>query len=415
MGVLILRRGRGDVVDGIRWAWYSGSTFWILLYEGTEEEFFMPKNWMRSALAIITYTVLLVLALVKFDQIMAVGAALASSMKPLFIGFAIAFVLNRPCAFFLRQYEARLAPRFRKLGRPFAVLTSYVLMIVIIVALFSFVLPQVMESIRLFAGSVSGYVENLQKLLDQVAGYLDLKSLDLSKLSTYLRDILNGVLSSVSTAATQIMAVTGSIISMLVTLVLAVVFSIYMLAGQEKLLGQGRQLLRAYLPARFVGPVSEVIRLTGEIFTNFVLGQLIEACILGGLCALGTFFIQADYAALIGVIVGVSALIPVMGAYVGAILSAFLLVMVSPVRALVFLIFLGILQQIEGNVIYPRVVGTSIGLPGIWVLTAVTVGGGLFGLLGVLLSVPVASVLYALLKRDVKRRLNAPKAEKTEE
>ncbi len=375
----------------------------------------MPKNWMRSALAIITYTVLLVLALVKFDQIMAVGAALASSMKPLFIGFAIAFVLNRPCAFFLRQYERRLAPRFRKLGRPFAVLTSYVLMIVIIVALFSFVLPQVMESIRLFAGSVSGYVENLQKLLDQVAGYLDLKSLDLSKLSTYLRDILNGVLSSVSTAATQIMAVTGSIISMLVTLVLAVVFSIYMLAGQEKLLGQGRQLLRAYLPARFVGPVSEVIRLTGEIFTNFVLGQLIEACILGGLCALGTFFIQADYAALIGVIVGVSALIPVMGAYVGAILSAFLLVMVSPVRALVFLIFLGILQQIEGNVIYPRVVGTSIGLPGIWVLTAVTVGGGLFGLLGVLLSVPVASVLYALLKRDVKRRLNAPKAEKTEE
>ena len=375
----------------------------------------MPKNWMRSALAIITYTVLLVLALVKFDQIMAVGAALASSMKPLFIGFAIAFVLNRPCAFFLRQYERRLAPRFRKLGRPFAVLTSYVLMIVIIVALFSFVLPQVMESIRLFAGSVSGYVENLQKLLDQVAGYLDLKSLDLSKLSTYLRDILNGVLSSVSTAATQIMAVTGSIISMLVTLVLAVVFSIYMLAGQEKLLGQGRQLLRAYLPARFVGPVSEVIRLTGEIFTNFVLGQLIEACILGGLCALGTFFIQADYATLIGVIVGVSALIPVMGAYVGAILSAFLLVMVSPVRALVFLIFLGILQQIEGNVIYPRVVGTSIGLPGIWVLTAVTVGGGLFGLLGVLLSVPVASVLYALLKRDVKRRLNAPKAEKTEE
>lgn len=375
----------------------------------------MPKNWMRSALAIITYTVLLVLALVKFDQIMAVGAALASSMKPLFIGFAIAFVLNRPCAFFLRQYERRLTPRFRKLGRPLAVLTSYVLMIVIIVALFSFVLPQVMESIRLFAGSVSGYVENLQKLLDQVAGYLDLKSLDLSKLSTYLRDILNGVLSSVSTAATQIMAVTGSIISMLVTLVLAVVFSIYMLAGQEKLLGQGRQLLRAYLPARFVGPVSEVIRLTGEIFTNFVLGQLIEACILGGLCALGTFFIQADYAALIGVIVGVSALIPVMGAYVGAILSAFLLVMVSPVRALVFLIFLGILQQIEGNVIYPRVVGTSIGLPGIWVLTAVTVGGGLFGLLGVLLSVPVASVLYALLKRDVKRRLNAPKAEKTEE
>ena len=126
---------------------------------------------------------------------------------------------------------------------------------------------------------------------------------------------------------------------------------------------------------------------------------------------MGTFFIQADYAPLIGVIVGVSALIPVAGAYIGAILSAFLLVMVSPVRALVFLIFLSILQQIEGNVIYPRVVGTSIGLPGIWVLTAVTVGGGLFGLLGVLLSVPVASVLYTLLRRDVGRRLGAGQEE----
>ena len=123
------------------------------------------------------------------------------------------------------------------------------------------------------------------------------------------------------------------------------------------------------------------------------------------MCALGTLFIQPDYAALIGVIIGVSALIPVAGAYVGAILSAFLLVMVNPVRALIFLIFLAVLQQIEGNVIYPRVVGTSIGLPGIWVLAAVTVGGGLFGLLGVLLSVPVASVVYALIKRDVRRRL----------
>ena len=227
--------------------------------------------------------------------------------------------------------------------------------------------------------------------------------------------MLEGLLASITNAATHVMTVTTSIISMFVTLVLAVVFSIYMLAGKETLLDQGRRVLRAYLPAQYAGAVSDVIQLTATIFTNFVSGQLIEACILGGLCAMGTFFIQADYAPLIGVIVGVSALIPVAGAYIGAILSAFLLVMVSPVRALVFLIFLSILQQIEGNVIYPRVVGTSIGLPGIWVLTAVTVGGGLFGLLGVLLSVPVASVLYALLRRDVDRRLNAGQEEQTSE
>ena len=365
----------------------------------------MPIKWMRSIMLIITFTVLLVLAVIKFDVILDLAGRVLSSCKPLFLGFAIAFVLNRPCAFFCRHYERNLGEKYRKLGRPLAVLTSYLAFIAIVVALFSFVLPQVVDSIQLFAGSVSGYMSNLQALIDKVAKYLDLSTLDLTSLGSYLRSVLNGILSSVSAAASQVIVVTSSILSMFVTLVLAVVFSIYMLGGRERLLDQGRRVLRAYLPARHVAWVSDVIRLTAEIFTNFVSGQLIEACILGGLCTLGTFFIQPDYAALIGVIIGVSALIPVAGAYIGAILSAFLLVMVSPVRAVIFLIFLSVLQQIEGNVIYPRVVGTSIGLPGIWVLTAVTVGGGLFGLLGVLLSVPVASVLYALLKRDVARRL----------
>ncbi len=367
----------------------------------------MPKQWMRSILLIITYTVLLVLALVKVDWILGLLGEILTGFQPLFIGFAIAFVLNRPCSFFCRHYEHNLGRRWRKLGRPLAVLTSYLVLIAVVVSLFSFVLPQVVESIRMLAGSIGGYIANLQAWLNEAADYLDWETinLDLSSLNNYLERLLNGLLAGVSGAATQLMTVTGSIISMFVTLVLAIVFSVYMLAGKEKLLRHGRQLLRVYLPRRWAVTVSSVIRLTAETFSNFVSGQLIEACILGGLCALGTCFIQADYAALVGVIVGVSALIPVAGAYIGALVSAFLLVMVDPVRALVFLVFLAVLQQIEGNVIYPRVVGTSIGLPGIWVLAAVTVGGGLFGLLGVLISVPTASVVYTLIKRDVRRRL----------
>ena len=179
-----------------------------------------------------------------------------------------------------------------------------------------------------------------------------------------------------------------------------------MVSGKERLLSQCRRLLRAYVPPKFADPILDVVHLTGDTFTHFVTGQLIEACILGGLCSIGMLFIQPDYAPLIGVIIGSSALIPVAGAYIGAILSALLLLMVSPLKAVTFLIFLVILQQIEGNVIYPKVVGTSIGLPGIWVLAAVTVGGGLMGLVGVLLSVPIASVLYTLLRRDVHRRLD---------
>ena len=367
----------------------------------------MPKQWMRSILLIITYTVLLVLALMRSDWIFGLLGQILSGCRPLFIGFAIAFILNRPCAFFCRHYERNLGTRWRKLGRPLAVLTSYLALIAVIMALFSFVLPRVVESIQMLAGSLGGYIANLQSLLNQVADYFDWEALDLdlSSLNQYLRELLNGVLSSVSNAATHLMAVTGNIISMFVTLVLAVVFSIYMLAGKEKLLGQGRRLLRAYLPERWADQVSDVIQLTADIFSSFVSGQLVEACILGGLCALGTLFIQPDYAALIGVIIGVSALIPVAGAYIGAILSAFLLVMVNPVRALIFLIFLAVLQQIEGNVIYPRVVGTSIGLPGIWVLAAVSVGGSLMGIVGMLIFIPLMSVVYALFREVVYIKL----------
>ena len=160
-----------------------------------------------------------------------------------------------------------------------------------------------------------------------------------------------------------------------------------------------------------------VLTVLNQSFHHFLAGQTIEAVILGMLCTIGMWILRLPYAAMIGCLVGVTALLPVIGAYIGAAAGACMLLTVSPVKALVFLIFLTILQQIEGNVIYPKVVGTSIGLPGIWVLAAVTVGGGLFGLLGVLLSVPAASVLYTLLKRDVHRRLEEkmPAPEQAEE
>ena len=363
----------------------------------------MNKNLLRSILLIITYSVVLVLVLVKIDLIWAVAAQILGALKPLFLGFAIAFVLNRPCTFFFRLYHGGLAGRkLDRFSRPLAVLSAYVALVVVVTALFSFVLPQVADSIRLFVSSLSGYMANLQALVDEVFALFDREGVDFSSLNEYLRRVLEGVLNTATNAASH---------------VLVIVFSVYMLSGREKLLSQCRRVMRAYLPGSWADRVQSVVQLSADTFTNFVSGQLTEACILGVLCALGMLFIQSDYAALVGVIVGTTALIPVMGAYIGAVLPAFLLLMVDPWRALAFLVFLGILQQIEGNVIYPRVVGTSIGLPGIWVLAAVTVGGGLFGLLGVLLSVPAASVLYTLLKRDVHRRLEEkmPAPEQAEE
>ena len=369
----------------------------------------MTQKTTRSIMLIITYTILLILFLMKFDWIWGMVMQFVSAMKPFFIGFAIAFALNRPCQFFRRFYGRQLGRRRENLTLPFAVVSSYLCVILVVIALVSFVLPQVADSVSLFAGRMEGYVANLQIWVNDLFEYFHaeeiLAGIDFTGLDEYLKKLLNGMLTVASDTMSGILAFTGSVLSVAVTLILSLVFSIYMLAGRDTLMSQCHKVLYAYVPRGWAERIHEVVRLSGVTFTNFVSGQLLEACILGGLCAIGMLFIQPDYAPLIGVIIGISALIPVAGAYVGAILSAFLLLMVSPVRALAFLVFLVILQQIEGNVIYPRVVGTSIGLPGLWVLTAVTVGGGLFGLLGIMLSVPVCSVLYTLLRRDVASRI----------
>ncbi len=372
----------------------------------------MDKRLFRSILLIITYAVVLVMVLVRLDVIGFALTQLLGLFRPLIIGFALAFILNRPCHFFFRMYSHGLGKtRAAGAARPLAVVTSYLALIIVVAGIFSFVLPKLAESIQTFVLNLSTYIANVQGWINQLADYfhLDIAELDLSNLNKTLENLFRQALGFLSGLGTQLLQFTAGIVSLVVTGVLALVFSIYMLSGKEKLLSQCRRVLRAYVPPKFADPITDVIHLTSETFTRFVTGQFVEACILGSLCAIGMLFIQADYAPLIGVTVGASAIIPVAGAYIGAILSAVLLLMVSPLKAFIFLIFLVILQQIEGNVIYPKVVGSSIGLPGIWVLAAVTVGGGLLGLEGVLLSVPLASVLYTLLRRDVRKRLDRQK------
>ena len=371
----------------------------------------MDKKLFKSILLILTYAVVLVMVLARLDVLAGALGILLSVFKPLIIGFCLAFVLNRPCQFFFRLYSRGLDKTpAQGAARPLAVLTSYLALIIIVVAIFSFVLPKLVESIQTFVLNLSGYIANAQNSINHLLDYLnlDIEQLDLSKLNTTLEGILNNALKFLSNLGPQIIEFTTGLVSIVVTGVLALVFSIYMLSGRDKLLGQCRRLLKAYVPAKVAGPISDVVSLTAETFTKFVTGQCIEACILGGLCTIGMLFIQPDYAPLIGVTVGASALIPVAGAYIGAILSAVLLLMVSPLKAFIFLVFLIILQQVEGNVIYPRVVGTSLGLPGIWVLAAVTVGGSLWGVPGILVSVPIASVAYTLLRRDLRKRLDKP-------
>lgn len=371
----------------------------------------MEKKLFKSLVALITYAVLLVAFIVRLDNVLAFLGSLLDAFRPLILGFVLAFILNRPCAFFMRVYEKRLPEKLRSTARPLAVLTAYLAFILLLVVLLSLVIPELIASIQAFIGNLGVYAGNLQALYDWVVEKLSLEALADLNLTSAISDatgkLLTGVLDALTNTVPHLISVTSVVVSWLVVVVTAVVFSTYMLCGAPRLKAQCRRLVTAYLPEKVSAPLLSVTELTAATFDKFVSGQLIEACILGALCFLGMCLFRFSYAPLISVVVGVSALIPVVGAYFGAIVAVVLLVMIDPLQALLFLVFLIVLQQLEGNLIYPRVVGSSLGLPGIWVLAAITVGSALMGFVGLVASVPLASVLYTLLKRDLSRRAGA--------
>ena len=377
----------------------------------------MDKRLFKQLILLITFAVVLVAFIVKLDAVGAWVGGVLPAFEPLFIGFAIAFVLNRPCNFFARLYAQRLSERGRRAARPLAVATSYVLLIAFLAVLVALVVPELIKSLERFVSNLSTYGSNFQQLFDWVVEKFQLESLeDLNFTGAFddLNSLLSRALELLTDTMPHLISATGVVVSAVVTGVLAIVFSVYMLSGAPRLLAQCRRIVVTYLPKKMVGPFLSVARLTADTFTRYVTGQVTEACILGCLCFVGMCVFRFDYAPLISVIIGVSALIPVAGAYIGAILAVVLLVMIDPMQAVWFLIFLVILQQLEGNLIYPKVVGTSLGLPGIWVLAAVTVGSSLLGFVGLVISVPITAVLYTLLKQDLRARQGGKK-EKPEE
>lgn len=376
----------------------------------------MDKKLFKSLILLITYAIVLVAIIVKIDTLLNWVDAVVVALHPILFGFAIAFILNRPCNFFARVYNEHLPEKAKKAARPAAVITAYLVFVAAIAILLNFVIPELVNSIRTFVGSLSTYAANLQELFDYVVERFHLEMLEDLNLGSIVNDAINKVFSSALNLLTNtlphLITMTSVVVSAVVTGFLSIVFSIYMLFSGPRLVSQCRRVVTAYLPERISSPLLSVTRLTADTFTRYISGQIIEACILGLLCFLGMCIFKFDYAPLISVVIGVCALVPIAGAYMGAVIAAVLLVMIEPIQAVLFLVFLVILQQLEGNLIYPRVVGSSLGLPGIWVLAAVTVGSSLFGFVGLVAGVPITAVIYTLVKQDVARR-NASKEQKT--
>lgn len=363
---------------------------------------------LRKRLAVITYAALLLFVVFKFELIRGIAGDVLHILSPFFLGIVLAFILNKPMSFFERQ----LGRKLKKKGtvRGLSITIAFLIFLLVIVAIFWFIVPQLIVNANLFISRTSIYISRIEAWMRDLNSKYNLQSVDFDKLFSQLANVLQSVSTSVvnylGDIVPRLITVTTNLVSFIFNLVITIVFSINLLASKEHILKQVGKLNRAYIPEKYAKKNEKIAVIVNDIFGKYLIGQVTEACILGGLCFIGMKIFRFDYAILISTLIAVTALIPVAGAWIGGGLSFLLLALVSPINAVMFFIYLTVLQQLENNLIYPRVVGSSIGLPGIWVIFAVTVGGGLFGLPGIMVSVPTMSVIYTLIGENVKNRLN---------
>lgn len=373
------------------------------------------KSFVKPAIAVSAFTVGLIYVLFCFDSLMHVGGVLMNALSSLIAGLFIAYILN----VFLNLFEnfifgrlTRGTNRFwHRIRRPLCVALSFAVVILILLAIVLYIVPEIFQSLELIGETarvnIPIYVQNVTKWLDQLSVELNL---NLENSLDFLKDfnwtsILTGATEFTSTLVSSLVNATVNVASGIFTFILAIIFSVYFLMGKESLLLSLKRVAYSFLPKKAVATLADIGVTANSVFSSFVRGQLTECIILGCLCFIGMSLIGFDYALLISCIITLSALIPILGAYIGCAIGAFLLLLVNPMDAIWFVVFIICLQQFEGNVIYPKVVGSTIGLPGVWVMTAVTVCSNLFGIMGIIIGTPLAAVIYTVIKRVTSNRL----------
>ncbi len=320
---------------------------------------------------------------------------------PLLIGCIIAYIVNLIMSFYERHYFPKTVKKWIiKSRRVVCLLLAIITLLAAVTLIIIIVLPQ-------FASCISLLFTKLPKALSDTVAHLEsLEVLPENIMATLLSIDWNSTISQVVNALTSgfsnivgiVVGVVTSVVGGFITAFLSIIFSVYLLLSKETLGRQAKKVLSKTLKPSLYERFEYILALVNKTFRGYIVGQCTEAVILGVLCALGMWILRMPYAAMIGALIAFTSLVPIAGAYIGGVIGAFMVFTVSPVQALVFIVYLVVLQQIEGNLIYPKVVGTSVGLPAIWVLVAITVGGGIMGVAGMLLGVPIAAVIYKLLK-----------------
>ena len=368
----------------------------------------MNKKFKENLL-LGTYLVILYFILLNIKLVMAALGGVLGIISPFITAFAIAFVLNLPMKFFEEKVfdflDKEKSSFVRGLKRPLSILATFVTLIGLIVALILFVVPQLASSLSTLLDAVPGYMNSFEKLLNQYLSSTEIFQNIYDTLINTWQEILKYLANFLSTSLTGILNTTVSITSGFINFILSLVLTIYMLASKETLIYQIKKMLYAFLNHNIVDKILSIGRLTNTTFAKFITGQCIEAVILGVLCFIGMNIFKMPYSLLVSVLIGVTALIPVFGAFIGTIPAVFLILIINPIQALWFIVFILCLQQFEGNIIYPRVVGNSVGLSAIWVMLAMLVGGSTLGLIGMLIGIPLFSVAYQLIKDYTNKRL----------
>ena len=381
---------------------------------------------MKKIRKLILFAGIVVLVLLKFDVLWDTLVFFWEIIQPFLVGGMIAFVINLPMNFFENKI---LLGRKKKKGvvepvtvgsavRAFSILLSYLVVILLVMIVSLTVIPQLAATVSIIVEKTPQFFQGLSAQLQTVLennprlleyfNELDLGNMDWnSMINSAIRFLKNGMGSMLSST----FSVASGIISGTVNGLISIVFSIYILAQKEKLGEQCKRLLKVYTKPNFHDRVLHIATLLYKNFSNFIIGQCTEAVILGLMFIISMTIFRFDYAVMIGVLIAFTALIPIVGAFVGCFIGAFVMLVDDPVKAIWFIVLFIVLQQIEGNLIYPHVVGNSVGLPSIWVLAAVTIGGSLMGIFGMLVFIPLLSTVYMLLREDVNMREEKKKLE----
>ncbi len=354
----------------------------------------------------------ILLCVYYWKTVAGIFSAILSAAIPLIIGGIIAYLLNILMSCYERYYFPHTRKKLLiKSRRPVCLIAAILSMVAIITLIIGLVLPELTSCVKLIAAELPGYIRYALVWLEdhEILSEENFKSLSGIDWRSRIGEIFEVLSTGMGSVVDTVYKTVTSVFSGIVTALLAIIFAVYLLIGKDKLLSQTGRVLRHYLKAGIYRKLHYVFTTFEDCMHKFVVGQCTEAVILGLLCTLGMMIFRFPYATMIGALMAFTALIPVAGAYIGAGVGAFMILTVSPMQALLFLVFIVVLQQLEGNIIYPRVVGSSIGLPGIWVLTAVTIGGGIAGIFGMLLGVPLTAAIYRIVREDMNK--NEPKTQ----